>query len=67
MSDYFARRRGRDRKGKEDRAFIQEMLHPVIKYLTHGSVVAAHHALHPVNRADHVAFIYHVASAHADE
>ena len=43
------------------------MLHAVVEDLPHGRMVFSHHALHAVDRADHVRFVYHIAATHADE
>ena len=58
---------GGHREGKEDRTVLQKVFHPVVEEPADRRVVPAHHALHAADRADHVAFVDHLAAAHAHE
>ena len=54
VHDTLAHRRGADSQDKQDRAVAQEMFHAVVEDLPHGRMVFSHHALHAIDRADHV-------------
>ena len=43
-----------DGQDKENGALVQEMLHAVVEDLADGRMILSHHALHAIDRADHV-------------
>ena len=57
--------RGGNGQGKENGAILQKVLHAVVEQLPYRGVILAHHALHAVHSAHHVAFVDHIAAAHA--
>ena len=67
MHDALTLRSGADGQDKQNGALLQKMLHAIVKDLSYGCVVFAHHALHAVDRADHVRLVDHIAAAHADK
>ena len=65
MHDALAFRRSADGQNEQNRAFVQEMLHAVVEDFAYRRMVFSHHALHAVDRADHMGFVDHVAAADA--
>ena len=67
VHDAFALWGRADGQDEQNRALVQKVLHAIVENLPHGRMVFPHHALHAIDRADHVRFVDHIAAAHADE
>ena len=68
MLPYASARSRRDRKyEKNGYAPIDEALHGPVEETAHGGVVASHRLFHAAYCAYHVALVYHLAAADADE
>ena len=54
VHDAFALWGRADGQDEENGALVQEMLHAVVEDLADGRMIFSHHALHAIDRADHV-------------
>jgi hypothetical protein len=63
----FAARCGGHRQQEYKRTFREKVLQRIVEHLAHGREIPPHHALHAVDRADHMGLVDHVRAARADE